>query len=462
LLNIHIFVATNKGLVAIQNITDLQDSTLQSVITINGSTDLATISPAYHRFVQKSTGLIQSEFGGESFRANISRNIDQGMSWQLPFYLAHLVKSQEAYSTVNGYVTASAIDSSNPMEKGGNGDDSITLGQGMPVAGDVVLISTGQINTSTGTIEAVSHIPEKCITASAQIRLWMKKGILVEFFVPATSQKNTSASKINQEQIYTVLPELDCAIYQVTDTQQIKEHLSQLLPMGNRKVKQDIENSSQHSQALCSEPGPEPEPELIMTKPFDKLRFTSVFKKRNLYKTMIISLFATMLGWLILEKLHSSDNTNQTLRFVSTIKSGQHCDTNASAESIRVAEQYVARMPSVNLSKACSMTLITSKNTPQIWLVADTKTLIELSSVEIDNERHWTIPLPQQQSVEREYILVITGQYLDLADLAAFKSYLSRLETTQQPSVEILAAFFSQIEVNPQYLSQKLLVPNGQ
>mgnify|MGYP003673620203 FL=1 len=93
--------------------------------------------------------------------------------------------------------------------------------------------------------------------------------------------------------------------------------------------------------------------------------------------------------------------------------------------------------------------------------MADSKTLIELSSIAIDNELHWTVPLPQQQQVDREYILIVTERSLDLADLSALKSYLSRLEQAQQPSVEILAMFFSQIAVNPQYISHKLVAPDN-
>jgi hypothetical protein len=144
-------------------------------------------------------------------------------------------------------------------------------------------------------------------------------------------------------------------------------------------------------------------------------------------------------------------------RFITTTKNGLYCDANALKQVSSIAQQYVSRIPAVVFGDACSMTLITAKQTPQVWLVADSKTLIELSSVAIDDEFHWTIPLPNKQNVDREYVLIVTNQYLDLADLAAFKSYLSRIEKTQKPSIEVLAPFFSQIDVNPQYISQQLV-----
>ncbi|WP_412973150.1 hypothetical protein [Glaciecola sp. MF2-115] len=457
MLNIHIFIATNKGLVAIQNITDLQDNALQSVITINGSTDLATVSPAYHRFVQKSTGLIQLEFGGDSFRANISRNIDQGMSWQLPFYLAHLIKAEEVASAVHSTVQmpsndSARNDSTNSSKQDTNITSTISLGQGQPLPGDVVLIATGQINTSSGAIEAVTHLPEKCITASAQIRLWMKKGILVEFFVPASSEVNSGVSKANKAQMLKLLPDLDCAIYPVIDTQQLKEHLLQLLPVQNSERGQNKEMPLESIDALTAPL------ETHKSHADDKSQIVILLEKTKRHKNLIIVLLALIFTWFMLERFVLTGTSNEQMRFISTIKSGQHCDANASSQVIRVGDQYVTRVPSVSLASSCSMTLITHEKTPQVWLVADTKTLIELSAIEINKERHWTIPLPQKQFVNREYLLIVTEHYLDLADLAAFKSYLSRLESTQKPSVELVAAFFTQIDVNPQYVSQQLLV----
>lgn len=460
-LNIHVFIATNNGLVAIQSITDLQDSALQSVITISGSTDLATISPSYHRFVQKSTGLIQSEFGVASFRANISRNIDVGNSWQLPFYLAH-------------FIQAHAVLLSPQLTQIQH--DTVQLGHGNPKPGDVVLIATGQINTSSGKIEAVNHIPEKCITASAQIKLWMKTGILVEFFIPANSaqridwQNETTAQQLTMSEHtnsfqYKLLPEVDCAFYPVIDTTQLKEHITQLLPSNSLYKKQSKEAASIASTNVTA-------------RPLDFLHLSEKGEKVNqldsegsssvaiLRNSLVTKLSAVKLRIAVIIMFIVSAATYTMLniasaysetRFVTITKSGLHCDANVVEKVTTVAEQYVSRIPSAALSSVCSMTLITSKKIPQVWLVADSKTLIELSFSVIDNEFYWIVPIPQQQQVDREYILIVTEQTLDLADLSAFKSYLSQLKQTQKPAVEILAMFFSQIAVNPQYVSQRLI-----
>jgi|GEM_PF-3559860 len=463
-LNVHVFIATNKGLVAIQSLTDLHDNALQSVITINGSTDLATISPSYHRFVQRSTGLIQAEFGVASFRANISRNIDAGSSWQLPFYLAHFIQANAVLYNTNMDQLQS---------------DAVKLGHGSPKSGDIVLIATGQINTSSGMIEAVSHIPEKCITASAQIKLWMKKGILVEFFVPASGAQTSDWQQKTEHQTtqefghtkslqHTILPEVDCAIYPVIDTLQLREHVSQLLPSTEMHEKQGregrsissfkpaLENNTQHTQNSTSL---FTNTETELTEPSVSSNQLKLLASKLFSSKLRTALILLLLGMAIAAtySIMSVGSVYPETRFVTKTKSGLHCDANAVEQPINVARQYVSRIPSVTFSRACSMTLITASKIPQVWLVADTKTLIELSSTRIGKELHWTVPLPQQQQVDREYVLIVTEHSLDLADLSAFKSYLSRLEQTQKPTVEMLAMFFSQISVNPQYVSHKLL-----
>lgn len=426
-VSIHVYIATNKGLVGIQNITDLQERDLQSVITLNGSTDLASISPAYHRFVQKSTGLIEGEFGGASYRANISRNIDQGNSWQLPFYLAHYI---ESFSNT-GY------------SKGEHSlQEDVCLGQGHVQAGDIVLIATGQINTSTKAIEAVEQIPEKCITASAQIKLWMKRGILVEFFIPASSN-NDPAKRQDNVDLPKLLPDVDCAIYPVIDLCQLNEHIEQYFPEAHKPAstlsaevltKKAVEKNTTHTAELSTK----------------RVPIFVMFVLASLLVTgAVLFYFAKV-------------NTVETpIRFINTSKAGLHCDSTAVNELIDVAEQYVTRLPKASFLDTCRLRLVTHQSVPQVWFVSDTKTLIELNSEMVNSERHWHIPLPSQQQESREYTLIVTSDYLDLADLAAFKSYLSRLDTEQQPSIEVLASFFAKINVNPQYIKQQLVViPN--
>jgi len=153
-MKIHVFVATTQGLVAIQNITAIDDADISSIVSINGTSTTANISTAYHNFVKKGAGIIQQDFAACSYRINISKRIDQGNSWQLAFYLAHAAKNENM------------------------------LGDGQVKSGDQVICATGEINTSNSEIQAISEIALKQQLAAKQIKQWHKKNINVSFLVP--------------------------------------------------------------------------------------------------------------------------------------------------------------------------------------------------------------------------------------------------------------------------------------
>ncbi len=153
-MKLHIFVATTQGLVAIQNITAIDDADISSIVSINGTSTTANISSAYHNFVRKGAGIIQQDFGACSYRINISQRIDQGNSWQLAFYLAHAANNENM------------------------------LGDGQVNVGDQVICATGEINTSSRDIQAISKIILKQQLAAKQIKQWHKQNINVAFLVP--------------------------------------------------------------------------------------------------------------------------------------------------------------------------------------------------------------------------------------------------------------------------------------
>jgi len=153
-MKVHIFVATTQGLVAIQNITTIDDADISSIVSINGTSTTANISSAYHNFVKKGAGIIQQDFSACSYRINISKRIDQGNSWQLAFYLAHAAISKNM------------------------------LGDGQVNIGDHVICATGEINTVTRDIQSISQIKLKQKLAATQIKQWHKQKIKVSFLVP--------------------------------------------------------------------------------------------------------------------------------------------------------------------------------------------------------------------------------------------------------------------------------------
>jgi hypothetical protein len=179
----HIFIATTQGLVAVQNITPIDDEDISSVVSVNGTSTTANISGSYHNFVKKGVGIIHQMFGACSYRVDISARIDQGSSWQVAMYLAHLAQSKGL------------------------------LGNGDVTQGDIVICATGEVNTSNLQVLAVSEVALKFKLAQTQLDQWTQLGAKVHFLVPQANQpeveKNHYCLLISDlEQAAAVLPDI--------------------------------------------------------------------------------------------------------------------------------------------------------------------------------------------------------------------------------------------------------------
>lgn len=156
----HIFIATTQGLVAIQNITPIDDEDISSVVSVNGTSTTANISGNYHNFVKKGVGIIHQMFGACSYRVDISARIDQGNSWQVAMYLAHLAQSQGL------------------------------LGNGEVSQGDTVICATGEVNTTNQQVLAVAEVAVKFKLALPQLKQWTALGTDVLFLLPQANQSD--------------------------------------------------------------------------------------------------------------------------------------------------------------------------------------------------------------------------------------------------------------------------------
>jgi hypothetical protein len=177
----HIFIATTQGLVAIQNITPIDDEDISSVVSVNGTSTTANISGSYHNFVKKGVGIIHQMFGACSYRVDISARIDQGNSWQVAMYLAHLAQSKGLL---------------------GNGDVS---------HGDTVICATGEVNTTNQNVLAVAEVAVKFKLAQPQLAQWTALGANVQFLLPQANQSDVKKNNYtlpisNLEQAAAILP----------------------------------------------------------------------------------------------------------------------------------------------------------------------------------------------------------------------------------------------------------------
>ena len=148
-----IYIATTQGPVRVQAITE-EDSDIKSVVCLDGLAEPLAISDRYHDFVKKGTGLIHREFGHGSYRVDVDKPIDQGDSWQLGLYCAHVLHKNDL------------------------------LCNELPKRGDRIFFVTGRVKSS-GEIIAVDKVPEKMRTAVKKLKEWKHHGCHVTCLLAA-------------------------------------------------------------------------------------------------------------------------------------------------------------------------------------------------------------------------------------------------------------------------------------
>ncbi|MBF7073064.1 hypothetical protein ISG33_06590 [Glaciecola sp. MH2013] len=422
---VHIFIATTKGLVAVQSVVDLQDASLQSVLTINGSPDLVNVSAAYHGFIEKNTGIIKRHFGGAAYRTNLASNIEQGSSWQLGIFTAHWIKSIES-------------------------ETAYSLGDGNVEAGDFVFCLTGQVNTSSGKVESISGLAEKITSANPHVSAWARKGALVSFFYP-------------EDNALSHFPELLCKAHSLKHIDDLHTHFAHFLPTNSM---QGEVSTYYEMEGEASDRASNLAHEISANAANDYKRDTSIFKSipegklKQVLILMLTVLFAAVSAaiYLSFSKTEHNDTMNLNLSYFITSKNGGKCDANSLLIKKDIKQQFVSKLPAQFISELCSIDLVTNVDLPQIWMITDTKTVMELSSFESSGQQMWRINLPRMQTENRQFILLVTSQKLDLSDLASLTDYLSGLPVEEKASVETLAEFFTRTHINPRYLTQTLMV----
>ncbi|MEG3638241.1 hypothetical protein [Magnetococcus sp. PR-3] len=164
-MSIRVIIATTEGPVTVQRIT-MEDPDLQSVVCLNGTTRALPISGDYDAFVRPPTGMIQDDFEQAAYRLDLSDTIDQGFSWQLGAYAAHMLYFQKELAQ----------------------RDEPT---------DAIWWLTGQVDRDHS-VRSVEHIQEKLQESTSLFREWINQGIPVHIFVPQTNYADVDQALLDE------------------------------------------------------------------------------------------------------------------------------------------------------------------------------------------------------------------------------------------------------------------------
>lgn len=144
-------VLTTEGPSYIQRIAQ-EHPEVRSVICLNGTSNALPISAAYDAFVREPTGIVQRAVGHPVFRMDVSDPIDDGQSWQLGAFLAHLLSHQSEFSSIE--------------------------------EADAVIFATGQVDRDLA-VQSVDHVPNKLSAAREIFEVALSAGKRVFLAAPA-------------------------------------------------------------------------------------------------------------------------------------------------------------------------------------------------------------------------------------------------------------------------------------
>jgi hypothetical protein len=165
---LRVLIATTNGPVEVLLLTEEDAAIGRCVACIGGTTETADIAAAYHAFVVRPTGVVESRFGPSCYRLDVSGRIDAGSSWQLGVLAAH------------GLLAAGRLAQENDTA-------------------DAVLWATGSVRPVDLTVGGVGHVPEKIANSLDRLKRERVAGRRVLLALPAanaTEMPPTLASEL--------------------------------------------------------------------------------------------------------------------------------------------------------------------------------------------------------------------------------------------------------------------------
>lgn len=87
-----------------------EDSNVASVICLDGRAEALPVSPAYDAFVRKPIGIVEKLTGHDAYRMDVAARVDDGRSWQLAAYLAHVALLKTETPSLHIFATGEVDD----------------------------------------------------------------------------------------------------------------------------------------------------------------------------------------------------------------------------------------------------------------------------------------------------------------------------------------------------------------
>ena len=195
---LRVLIPTTNGVVEVLLLTEEDPAIGRCVACIGGTTETADIATAYHAFVVRPTGVVESLFGHPCYRLDVSGRIDAGSSWQLGVLAAHALHAVGRLAEENE-----------------------------PAGG--VIWATGSVRPVDLTVGGVSHVPEKVANSIDRLKQEAAAGRRVLMAIPDQNASTLSAD------VGTDLAAHGIEVLALTRVQSLWDKLAVKLPEGPRR-----------------------------------------------------------------------------------------------------------------------------------------------------------------------------------------------------------------------------------
>lgn len=466
-----VFIATTNGLVQVQSISPLSNPDLHSVATIGNTSQLAGISSLYRDYVERPQGLISDLFDDKAYRLNLSNGIDQGESWQLGVFIAHYLFHYDCLSDGNGRHV--------------NGEDDTNSEN---LAKDIIFIATGKVDTLHYHVLPIDELAKKCRHANVQIAQWQSIGHQICYLAPTHNFRQAIVDSIIKLTPIAHLRELYhlCKLYGLSS--QVLSFPDSLGSIDTEFI-DNINTSSVNQKDIVDASFTDDKQSLIANDIDD--RQSGATSKISIFSWLLLVLLTvtvTSFLWFVSKGGNTSTSTNDIelaakqkllIAPVEYIVSGDISQNRAMCLSAKRALishgkfSVNSESNATNLSNLCSMFVTTSRKVDKLWLVSDTKAIIELKGIKIEEQAlsedslpmvkellqheetliQWSVPIPQNREQTRRFTLLAFLQTADEADLSSLDRYLFQLhQQGKEHSMKDLQIWINKTQTGKQVL----------
>lgn len=457
-----VFIATTQGLVQVLSIDRINGTNIESAVTIDNTSKIAGISHFYHNFVVKPQGLIHDIFGGKAFRLNLSKDIDQGESWQLGVFLAHYLYENDCLS---------------------NGKNTLTK---QTTNDDFIYIATGRVDTLHYQVLSIDELAKKCLHANRHIAHWQSTNQQISFLAPTKNFRQPIPNSILKLTPVSHLSELFhlCTLNGVLTEALVFPNAIEASVSNNVVTIDDIH---QYNNNIVVDESENLETQVnnansSATKPeFSIVHFT----KR--YATYFYLLLTIALIALIVVSINAFSPSKESLvgnnNYAVIAKISENRNSCLLANDIIISKGVFdvnIEANTTNINNLCDLQFVTSSIIKKIWLVSDTKAIISLTSVKINKKaldekggslsqlynQHdanikWAVPLPKNKTLTRKFTLVAFVKAPDEADYSSLERYLDQLHLRGKPhDIDNLQEWIAKTQLNNKVfvVDQKLAI----